>query len=200
MQKPWVIAGMVLVHTVLASGVRGDEPAKPTAAASEKSPSVPAVGHSVHGEAFDDGPRHRAYLMPGMGNVHFPATTAKPEAQAFIDQGVAQLHTFYYFESERSFRQAAQIDPDCAIAYWGMAMSNINNDKRARQFLADARKRAGAITRARREALTLGPRLEGALRSQARTKGRERKACSSGSRRSCRNSRPISTPGCGWRW
>ena len=132
---------------------RGDEPVKPTASASEANPAVPAPGHSVHGEAFNDGPRHAAYLMPGMGKVHFPATTKKPEAQAFIDQGVAQLHSFYYFESERSFRQAAKIDPDCAMAYWGMAMSNVNNPKRAKGFLKEARKRAAQISH--RESLYL---------------------------------------------
>jgi len=132
---------------------RGDEPVKPTASASEANPAVPAPGHSVHGEAFNDGPRHTAYRMPGMGKAHFPATTKKPEAQAFIDQGVAQLHSFYYFESERSFRQAAKIDPDCAIAYWGMAMSNVNNPKRAKGFLKEARKRAAQITH--RESLYL---------------------------------------------
>jgi len=126
---------------------RGDEPVKPTASASEANPAVPAPGHSVHGEAFNDGPRHTAYRMPGMGKVHFPASTEKPEAQAFIDQGIAQLHSFYYFESERSFRQAAKIDPDCAIAYWGMAMSNVNNPKRARGFLKEARQRAKSISR-----------------------------------------------------
>ena len=126
---------------------RGDEPVKPTAPASEANPAVPAAGHSVHGEAFNDGPRHAAYLMPGMGKVHFPVTSKKPEAQAFIDQGVAQLHSFYYFESERSFRQAAKIDPDCAMAYWGMAMSNINNAKRAQGFLKEARKRAASLSR-----------------------------------------------------
>jgi peroxiredoxin len=125
----------------------GDEPTKPTASASEANPAVPAAGHSVHGEAFNDGPRHTAYRMPGMGKVHFPVTTQKPEAQVFIDQGVAQLHSFYYFESERSFRQAAQIDPECAMAYWGMAMSNANNPRRAKGFLEEARRRATAIGR-----------------------------------------------------
>ncbi len=69
--------------------LHGDEPLKPTATASETNPAVPAPGHSVHGEAFNDGPRHAAHIMPGMGKSHFPATTKKPEAQAFIDQGVA---------------------------------------------------------------------------------------------------------------
>ena len=123
-----------------------DEPVKPTASASEANPAVPAPGHSVHGEAFNDGPRHAAHIISGMGKVHFPVTTAKPEAQNFVDQGVAQLHSFYYFESERSFRQAAKIDPGCAMAYWGMAMSNINNPKRAKGFLKEARKRAAGIS------------------------------------------------------
>jgi peroxiredoxin len=126
--------------------VHADEPVKPTASASESNPAVPAPGHSVHGDAFNDGPRHAAYLIPGMGKVHFPVTTGKPEAQKFVDQGVAQLHSFYYFESERSFRQAAKIDPGCAMAYWGMAMSNVNNPHRAKGFLKEARNRAAGIS------------------------------------------------------
>jgi peroxiredoxin/tetratricopeptide (TPR) repeat protein len=82
-----------------------------------------------------------------MGNVHFTVTTQSKEAQAFIDQGVAQLHSFYYFESERSFRQAAQLDPNCAMAYWGMAMSNVYNNRRAKGFISQARKRASSISR-----------------------------------------------------
>ena len=125
---------------------RAQEPTNPTKSASETNPAVPPPGHSVHGEAFDDGPRRTAHLIPGMGKIHFAVTTSKPEAQKFIDQGVAQLHSFYYFESERSFRQAAKIDPGCAMAYWGMAMSNVNNTNRARGFLKEARKRAGGIS------------------------------------------------------
>jgi peroxiredoxin len=98
-------------------------------------------GHSVHGEVFNEGPRQRALLLEGMGNVEFPVTTAHAEAQAYINQGVAQLHGFWYFESERSFRQAAALDPDCAMAYWGMAMSNMGNEKRAKGFIAEAMSR-----------------------------------------------------------
>jgi peroxiredoxin len=140
------IAFAALVPLLLPGLAQAQEPARPTASPSESNPAVPAPGHSVHGEAFNDGPRHEAYLMPGQGKVHFPVTTEKPEAQAFIDQGVAQLHTFYYFESERSFRQAAKIDPGCAMAYWGMAMSNVNNPGRARGFLKEARKRDAKLT------------------------------------------------------
>ncbi|HXX92761.1 MAG TPA: redoxin domain-containing protein, partial [Planctomycetota bacterium] len=103
--------------------------------------------HSIHGEAFNEGPRRKATLMPGMGKIGFEFTTKAPEAKAFFLQGVGQLHGFYYFESERSFRQVAFLDPDCAMAYWGMAMSNINNEKRAKEFLARAEALQGHSSR-----------------------------------------------------
>ncbi|HBT22362.1 MAG TPA: alkyl hydroperoxide reductase, partial [Verrucomicrobiales bacterium] len=98
-------------------------------------------GHSFHGEAFNEGPRQSAYLMKGMGRVRFPVTTDRQEAQLFFTQGVAQLHGFWYFEAERSFRQAAMLDPDCAMAYWGMAVANRNNTERAKKFIEEAKKR-----------------------------------------------------------
>ena len=107
----------------------GDDPA-----AGDKVPE----GHSYHGEAFNQGPRQSAYLMKGTGKVNFPVATENTKAQAFINQGVGQLHGFWYFEAERSFRQAAALEPKLAISYWGMAMANPNNEKRARDFIAEA--------------------------------------------------------------
>ena len=98
-------------------------------------------GHSYHGEAFNEGPRQSAYLMKGMGRVRFSITTSVQEAQLFFTQGVAQLHGFWFFEAERSFRQAAMLDPDCAMAYWGMAVANRNNAERAKGFIEEAKKR-----------------------------------------------------------
>jgi peroxiredoxin/outer membrane biosynthesis protein TonB len=98
----------------------------------------PLPGHSAHGEAFNEGPRQEAHFMAGTGKVNFPVTTAKPLAQRFFNQGIGQLHGFWFFEAERSFRQVAKLDPDCAMAYWGMAMANLNNEKRARGFIVKA--------------------------------------------------------------
>ena len=111
----------------------------------ENNATVPA-GHSAHGEAFDEGPRQRAYLMEGMPKVHFPVTTKKPECQAFFNQGLGQLHGFWNLEAERSFRQSAVIDPSCAMAYWGMARANLGNEKRAKGFIAEAVKRKGSAS------------------------------------------------------
>ncbi|MDE0735679.1 MAG: peroxiredoxin family protein, partial [Pirellulaceae bacterium] len=109
--------------------------------ASDQKEKEVLAGHSYHGEAFNEGPRQAAYLMEGTGKVHFPVTSKKPQVQAFIEQGVGQVHGFWNFEAERSFRQAALLDPECAMAYWGMAMANAGNDKRAKGFIAEAVKR-----------------------------------------------------------
>ncbi len=95
-------------------------------------------GHSVHGDSFDDGPRRFAVLLGGTGEVHFPVTTKSAEAQKFFDQGVGQLHGFWYYEAERSFRQVLFLDPDCVMGYWGMAMANVENEARARDIIAKA--------------------------------------------------------------
>ncbi len=104
------------------------------------------AGQSQHGDAYNEGPRQKAHLMPGMSNVQFPITTKAPQAQAFFNQGIGQLHGFFYFESERSFRQVAALDPFCATAYWGMAMANVNNAKRAKEFIQTAEKYKAGVS------------------------------------------------------
>ena len=119
------------------------------AAAVDTKPADDALkeGHSLHGEVFNEGPRQAAHLIEGCGVVKFPVTTSNDEARKFFEQGIAQLHGFWYFESERSFRQAAMLDPDCATAYWGMAMSNRSNGKRAKGFIAEAVKRKDKVAK-----------------------------------------------------
>lgn len=124
--------------------------AKAEDAPDSKAADTPAAllpGHSLHGEVFNDGPRQKAHLMGGTGNVHIQITTKDPTAQQFFDQGLGQLHGFWYFESERSFRQAAFLDPDCAMAYWGMAMANFSNQKRSEGFIDHAVKLKDKVSR-----------------------------------------------------
>src|SRR5271167_1404789 len=63
-----------------------------------------------------------AKLLDGMGTVHLPITTTSAEAQKFFDQGVAQMHSFWAREAERSFLQAAALDPQAPMPWWGVAM------------------------------------------------------------------------------
>ncbi|MFO0919558.1 MAG: redoxin domain-containing protein [Planctomycetaceae bacterium] len=114
----------------------GEEPTHP----------VRAPGHSVHGEAFNEGPRQKPKLIGGTGKVTLEITAKSPEAKAFFDQGLGQLHGFWYFEAERSFRQAVMLDPDCAMAYWGLALANVNQEDRARKFADEASKRKDKVS------------------------------------------------------
>lgn len=68
------------------------------------------------------GPTLPAKLLPGMGTVHMAITTSSPEAQQFFDQGLAQMHSFWAREAERSFLQAAALDPAAPMPQWGIAM------------------------------------------------------------------------------
>jgi len=114
--------------------------------ASAASPGV-LPGHSHKGEEFDSGPRQDAYIMGGTGKVHFPVTTKVPHVQEFIDQGIGQLHGFWFVEAERSFRKAVTLDPNCGIAYWGAAMANEElRPSRSLQFAADAKKHKQGLT------------------------------------------------------
>src|SRR5688500_9423961 len=113
----------------------------------ENSESINKPGHSAHGAAFDEGPRQKAELMQGMPDLNFPISTRSPDAQRFFNQGVGQLHGFWYYEAERSFRQALRIDTNCVMAYWGLTMANVNNEKRAKEFIEAGVKRTNGIPR-----------------------------------------------------
>ncbi len=136
-----------IVVLLSALTISAAEDAPPSAAKPENAIDP---GHSYHGEAFNEGPRRAAYLMGTTGNVSFPVTTKDPRVQAYFNQGIGQLHGFWYFEAERSFRQVCAFDHSCAMAYWGMALANVNNEKRAKSFVAEAVKlKASASERER---------------------------------------------------
>jgi tetratricopeptide (TPR) repeat protein len=78
-----------------------------------------------------------AKLLPGMGDTNMPVTTKSEEARKFFNQGISQIHSFWFLESERSFLQAAQLDPDMAMAYWGISVSAATDHRPAFQLMRD---------------------------------------------------------------
>jgi tetratricopeptide (TPR) repeat protein len=58
-------------------------------------------------------------LMQGIGDASMKITTNSVEAQAYFNQGLRLLHDFWDFESYRAFKEAARLDPNAAMAYWG---------------------------------------------------------------------------------
>jgi tetratricopeptide (TPR) repeat protein len=72
-----------------------------------------------------------AGMLSGLGNLHHPVKTTSPQAQNFFDQGMRLVYAFNHEEAIRSFKRAAELDPQMAMAYWGIAYAlgpNINLD------------------------------------------------------------------------
>jgi tetratricopeptide (TPR) repeat protein len=63
------------------------------------------------------------HLMAGLGNAHHPVSTRNKQAQQFFDQGLNFLYGFNHDEARRSFEQAAKLDPNLAMAWWGVALT-----------------------------------------------------------------------------
>jgi len=130
---------------------------------------VVKLGHSAHGESFDEGPRQKPWKMEDIGSSHFPITTSVPEVQEWFDQGNTLLHSFWYWEAERNFRWCLKLDPDCAMAYWGLARSTGRGmNERALDFLAEAVKRKDTVSERERMYIeawetAFAPQLSGAI-------------------------------------
>jgi hypothetical protein len=62
-----------------------------------------------------------ATFASGLGTHHHPVTTQNARAQQLFDEGLRLIYAFNHDEAERSFKRAAELDPNLAMAYWGIA-------------------------------------------------------------------------------
>lgn len=60
--------------------------------------------------------------LNGLGEHHFAVTTSVPRSQQFFDQGLRLTYGFNHSEALRAFKEAARLDPENAMAYWGWAL------------------------------------------------------------------------------
>lgn len=74
--------------------------------------------------ADDRAPAVATPLFEGLGKHTRKITTSKPEAQQYFDQGLNFLFAFNHDEAIRSFQEAGRIDPECPMAFWGVALAN----------------------------------------------------------------------------
>ncbi len=82
-------------------------------------------GHAAHSTSSDG----VMPLLQGLGEWRHRVTTKSPEAQRYFDQGLRLTYGFNHEEAVRSFERAVQLDPACAMCYWGVAYAlgpNIN--------------------------------------------------------------------------
>ncbi|MCC6660036.1 MAG: tetratricopeptide repeat protein [Phycisphaerales bacterium] len=129
MGKYGVLASSALVCALLAGGLGGCQATKPVEAARPTG----------------------APLFAGMGGHHRKITTPSEHAQRYFDQGLTWVFSFNHDEAIRSFQEALKQDPDCAMAWWGIALANgphINNpamDAEHSRAAWDALNRAAAL-------------------------------------------------------
>jgi hypothetical protein len=125
-------------------------------------PGAPAAQTTVH-QHYGHDPRadrpapdgSTAPRLQNLGRHRFPVTTRSPLAQRFVDQGVRLAYAFNHAEAGRAFREAARLDPRCAMAFWGQALvlgPNINapmdpaDEPRARDLARAAMDRAASAS------------------------------------------------------
>ncbi|MGE5109463.1 MAG: hypothetical protein ACM3JB_01305 [Acidobacteriaceae bacterium] len=66
-------------------------------------------------------------MYTGLGGLHHPISTQNADAQKYFDQGLALLYGFNHEEAAKAFSEAARLDPNLAIAHWGVALVNGQN-------------------------------------------------------------------------
>lgn len=85
--------------------------------------------------------------LQNLGDHTFPVRTRNRDAQRFMNQGLNLAYAFNHAEAGRAFREAARLDPNLAMAYWGQALvlgPNINapmdpaNESRAYELIQQA--------------------------------------------------------------
>src|SRR5687768_4498891 len=81
-------------------------------------------------------------LMKGIGTASIKITTKSAEAQKLFDQGLNLMHAFWDMEAYRAFREATRIDPDCAMAWWGVYNSLGQNAQENAEERSNALKKA----------------------------------------------------------
>lgn len=84
----------------------------PVASNTEAAPAVSAPQMAMVG----------AHLLEGLGNYHFAITSKHPEVQRWFDQGLMLTYGFNHDAAERSFLKATELDPACAMCWWGAAL------------------------------------------------------------------------------
>jgi tetratricopeptide (TPR) repeat protein len=129
----------------------------------ETKPFVPPSG-AVSAEVYDD--LSNVPLWPNLGSISYPVTSASPVAQRYFDQGLRFAYGFNHAEARRAFRKAQQIDPTCAMWYWGEALvlgPNINAPMEP-DAVAPA---MAAVTRARALAASARPHEQALIEALA---------------------------------
>ena len=126
-----------------------------------KSPVLPKVSMcgTLSWGLNDTLPLPQARIIEGLGDLHYPITTTSLKAQEFFEQGLRLVYAFNHWEAIQAFRTASQLDPECAMAYWGLALAfgpNLNDwnpqdrERLALEAIEQAKNKKGRISEVER--------------------------------------------------
>ncbi|WP_341938547.1 hypothetical protein [Marinimicrobium sp. C2-29] len=107
-RPPWYIC--LTLIALLATGCQretNDRTAAPDDSPDNYLPEIAPVG---------------ATLLDGLGDYHFPISHQHPDAQVWFDQALMLTYGFNHQAAERSFLKAVELDPECAMCWWGAAL------------------------------------------------------------------------------
>ena len=98
---------------------------------------VASLAYGQHGHGAHTPEKRVVMLEEGLGKIDHPVSTKSAEAQKFFNQGLAYLYAFNHDEGVASFKRAAELDPNLAMAYWGMSLgqgANYNDPGNTERF------------------------------------------------------------------
>lgn len=101
-----LVAATVLIAALIASAPLAAQVHDPIALEADPATATSAIAPS----------------LTGLGDHHFEVTTSSVESQAFFNQGLRLTYGFNHSEALRAFKEAARLDPENAMAYWGWAL------------------------------------------------------------------------------
>src|SRR4051812_21524826 len=118
--------------------------------------------------ASHDGPAAdgAAVLYKNLGSYSYRITTTSSDAQRWFDQGLRLVYAFNHHEAQRAFREAARLDPQCAMCYWGIAITEGSNYNDPTNAEREARALA-AVQQAQRLAQAARPSEQAFIRALA---------------------------------
>lgn len=128
-----MLIGLVLIAGCSQSPAAQVNPTPPGSTAAPTSApaptAVPTAASAPTSAPVTAAPAVTVPLYDNLGDYSRAITTASPEAQRYFDQGLVLTYGFNHAEAIRAFEEAARLDPDCAMCFWGKAYalgSNIN--------------------------------------------------------------------------
>jgi tetratricopeptide (TPR) repeat protein len=119
-----VLSGLVSLVVAIAGCQSAPQQPTPSTPAAPATPATPAAPAAPAAAA-----ETRAPLFNDLGKYTRSVTSASEQARKYFSQGMTLTYGFNHSEAARSFREAARLDPECAMCWWGVAFAagpNIN--------------------------------------------------------------------------